>query len=96
MRYATWKLNFSNPDLGTGPESKIIELGTSAQGAFSLGEVQDGGLIIGYVFAEVDASELSDWQFGWITQEEVLLYGKQLNPAATLDEAGFIVMPMSE
>lgn len=94
MRYATWKLKFDETGYGIGPEQAITELGGSATGSFSIGDIQSDGLIVGYVDADLDASSLSEWEFSFVTQEAALSLALELNEAATLDESGFIVMPM--
>jgi hypothetical protein len=68
MNYATWKLNFTDPNYGTGPEDKIAELGFGAEGAWVAGEVENGGTILGYVTEPVDETELTTWELTNITR----------------------------
>ena len=93
MNYATWKLNFANPNYGTGPEEKIQELGFGAEGAWVSGEVENGGTILGYVTEALDESELTTWDFANITQAEALAFATAINPDAFLTDEGRIAVP---
>jgi len=90
VNYATWKLNFTNPNYGTGPEDKIGELGFAAEGAWVSGQVEDGGTILGYVTEEVDPSELTEWEFTNLTEAEALAFAQAIDPTATVLEDGRI------
>lgn len=94
MNYATWKLNFANPDYGTGPENTIAELGGSAEGGFSLGSIELGAQIVGYVDAVLDTTGLSTWEFAYITQEQALTLALEVSPDAYLAQDGRIGFPM--
>jgi hypothetical protein len=94
MNYATWKLNFDNPDYGTGPEDKIAELGGQAEGAWVAGEVENGGFILGYVSEPQDESELESWSFANITEEEALAFAQAIDPEAYLLDDGRIAGPI--
>ncbi len=94
MNYATWKLNFTDPQYGTGPEDKISELGFQAEGAWVAGEITDGGTILGYVTEAIDPAELTEWQFQNLTQEEALAFAKAITPDAYLLEDGRIAAPI--
>ena len=96
MNYATWKLNFANPEYGTGPEDKIAELGFGAEGAWCAGEIEDGGTILGYVTEPVDESELTAWEVTNISQLEALEFCLAINPAAYLLPNGKITAPLEE
>jgi hypothetical protein len=96
MNYATWKLNFSDPNYGTGPEDKIAELGFGAEGAWAAGEVENGGTILGYVTEPVDESELTAWEVTNITEAEALEFCLAVNPEAYLLPDGRITAPMAE
>jgi hypothetical protein len=96
MNYATWKLNFTNPEYGTGPEEKILELGGTAQGAWVDGIAEDQGTIIGYLDSPQDEVELQAWQFQNISQEEALDFCLSINPEAYLLEDGRITAPIEE
>ena len=94
MNYATWKLNFDNPEYGTGPELKIADLGFGAVASWVNGEPADGGVILGYVTEPQDESELTAWDFQNITQAEALAFCTALNPEAYLTDEGTIVAPV--
>ena len=96
MNYATWKLNFSNPDYGTGPEDKVAQLGFSAEGAWANDSVENGATILGYVSEELNETKLDAWQFQNISQEEALDFCKLLNPKAYLLSDGRITTPIEE
>jgi hypothetical protein len=95
MNYATWKLNFTNPNYGTGPEDRIAELGFGAEGAWAAGQ-PDGGIVLGYVTEPQDESELTAWDFTNITQSEALDFCLALNPEAYLLDDGRITAPIED
>jgi hypothetical protein len=94
MNYATWKLNFTDPNYGTGPEYKIAELGFGAEAGWSNGEVSQGGTVLGYVTEAQDESELTPWNFTNITQEQALAFCLAINPEANLLPDGKITAPL--
>jgi hypothetical protein len=96
MNYATWKLNFTDPNYGTGPEDKVAELGFSAEGGWLDGQITTGGTILGYVTEPQDESQLTDWEFTNITEAEALAFCQALNPNAYLRPDGKITAPVEE
>jgi hypothetical protein len=96
MNYATWRLNFANPEYGTGPEHKIAELGYGAFGAWVAGQVENGGIILGYVTEPQDESQLTAWDFTNITQVEAIAFCQEINPQAYLSPNGTIIAPLEE
>ena len=96
MNYATWKLNFADPEYGTGPEDKIAELGFGAEGAWVAGEIENGGIILGYVTEPVDESELTAWEVTNITGAEALEFCLAINPEAYLLPDGRITAPYED
>ena len=96
MNYATWKLNFTDPNYGTGPEDKIAELGFGAEGAWVAGQVENGGTILGYVTEPVDESELTAWEVTNITEAEALEFCLALDSEAYLLPDGRITAPIEE
>jgi hypothetical protein len=94
VNYATWKLNFTDPKYGTGPENKIAELGFGAEGAWVDGEIENGGTILGYVTEPQDESELTAWQFKNISQLEAMEFCLAINPDAYLLPDGRITAPI--
>jgi hypothetical protein len=96
MKYATWKLNFTDPNYGTGPEDKIAELGFSAEGGWVDGQVEDNGTILGYVTGEPDAAQLTAWNFAYKTEAEALAFCQAINSEAFLAEDGRIGAPMED
>ena len=93
MNYATWKLNFADPDYGTGPEEKIVQLGFGAEAGWVSGEVQNGGIVLGYVTEPQDESELTIWDYKNITEAEALSFCQAINSEAFLLEDGRIGTP---
>jgi hypothetical protein len=93
MNYATWKLNFSDPEYGTGPEYKVIEMGFVVEPVLIDGSAEDGGTIIGYASAKLDEIELEAWQFQNITAEEALDFCQVVNENAYLTEEGRLAVP---
>jgi hypothetical protein len=96
MNYATWKLNFINPEYGTGPEDKIVKLGFSAESAWVQGEAENGGIILGYVSEAQDVKKLSAWKFANITESEALDFCLAINPEAYLLDDGRIAAPIEK
>ena len=96
MNYATWKLNFTDPKYGTGPEDRIAELGFGAEGAWVAGAVENNGTILGYVTEPVDESELTTWQVTNITEAEALAFCVAINPEAYLLPDGRIAAPFED
>ena len=96
MNYATWKLNFVDPNYGTGPEDKIAELGFAAEASWVSGEIENGGTIFGYVTEVLDESTLSAWEFSNINQQEALDFCLALNSKAYLLPDGRITASLSE
>jgi hypothetical protein len=96
MNYATWKLDFTDPNYGTGPEDKIAELGFGAEGAWVAGQLENRGTILGYVTEAQDESELTTWDFINITEAEALAFCQAINPEAYLLPDGRITAPIEE
>jgi hypothetical protein len=93
MNYATWKLNFADPKYGTGPEQAIVEMGLMAEGAWVQGEVEEGGIILGYTTGPVDETELAAWEVTNITEQEALDFCILINSKAYLADDGRITVP---
>ena len=94
MNYATWKLNFDEPEYGTGPEAAIEALGVAVEASWSDGEPQNGGVILGYLDQPVDELLLAPWELTNITQEEALDFCQALNENANVLPDGRIVAPV--
>jgi hypothetical protein len=90
MKYATWKLNFTDPKYGTGPESIIADQGHRAEAAWVDGQVEAGGTILGYITGNVDATQLTLWEYTELTQEEALAFAQRINSEAFLLNSGYI------
>jgi hypothetical protein len=88
MKYATWKLNFDDPNYGTGPEVSIIEQGGTAEGGLSHGNVTKGAKILGYFTGE--PTELQAWDFTEITQQEALDFVLAIDNTAFVNDHGRI------
>jgi hypothetical protein len=96
VNYATWKLNFADPNYGTGPEDKIAELGFGAEASWTNGPVENGGTILGYLTEPQDELELTTWEFTNITEAEALAFCQAINPEAYLLPDGRITAPIEE
>jgi len=94
MKYATWILNFDDPNYGTGPEASIAEQGESAEGSFAEGDITKGARILGYFTGE--PTEVEAWSFTEITQQEALDFVLALDDTAYLAEDGRINIVMEE
>ena len=91
MKYATWKLNFTNPEYGTGPENSITLQGGKAEGAYANGEITEGAEILGYYTGTPTA--LSAWSFKKLTEAKALEFVQGIDPEAYLDGDGRIIVP---
>jgi hypothetical protein len=96
MNYATWKLNFTNPEYGTGPEDKISELGYHAESAWADGQVENGATIMGYLTQPQDETKLTTWEFKNISQLEALEFCLAITPQAYLLPDGRITAPIED
>ncbi len=96
MNYGTWKLNFTNPEYGTGPEDKIAELGFDAEASWVSGEAENEATILGYVTGAQNEAELTAWDFRNITQAQALEFCLAINPEAYLLPDGRITAPYSD
>jgi fructose-1,6-bisphosphatase/sedoheptulose 1,7-bisphosphatase-like protein len=94
MRYATWKLNYTDSLYGIGPEDSIIAQGGSAEGCISDAAVELGGTILGYFTGQ--PTDLDNWQFQEITQQEALAFAQSVNNSAIINSDGKIVISDSE
>ena len=91
MKYATWILNFADPEYGTGPEDSINAQGGTAEGAYSNGDVTQGAEILGYYTGTPVA--LSAWSFKKLTEAKALEFVQGIDPEAYLGEDGRILVP---
>lgn len=88
MRYAKWKINFSdNPNEGTGPDSFVIS-GT-VEGGFEIAPFE----IVGYLSDDVEISEFHKWEMTELSQEQALELALESNKEAFITEAGRISIP---
>jgi len=94
MTYATWKLNFTDPNYGTGPEPAIVKQGATAEGAHTNGDVTTGAKILGYFTG--NPKNLAAWDFEELTQEQALDFVLSVNPDAYFLDDGRIVAPMPD
>ena len=94
MKYATWKLNFTNPEYGTGPEDSITLQGGTAEGSYANGDVTQGAEILGYYTGTPTA--LSAWSFKKLTQAKALEFVEAIDPEAYLAEDGRILVPVND
>lgn len=93
MRYATWRLDWADPQYGTGPESLIVERGGTARGIVANPDVVTG-TILGVVSGDFDTTGLDLWGFTEIATDAALAFAQQIAPEATLDDDGQIVWPL--
>lgn len=93
MKYALWSLKEDEPNYLTGPESKIVEMGGSAEASWTNGIVEHSADILGYVNGEFDVTELAHWDYKEISQEQALAFCQSINPEAYLLTDGRIAAP---
>jgi len=94
MKYATWILNFSDPQYGTGPEPSIVLQGGTAEGSMPDGDVTDGGKILGYFTGE--PTGLEAWSFTELTQDEALAFVTAIDDTAYVADDGRINVKIVE
>ena len=94
MKYATWVLNFDDPNYGTGPEASIVEQGGTAEGAYAEGDITNGARILGYFTGE--PTELEAWSFTELTEQEALDFVLALDETAYVGEEGKIEVVIEE
>jgi hypothetical protein len=95
MKYAKWKLDFTNdPHYGIGPDSIVADRGDTIEGAFFVGEPKDW--IYGYLNDDFDFTGLEAWQVTEVTREDMLNQALLLNSECYVDEHGRIIAPMSD
>jgi hypothetical protein len=94
MKYATWILNFSSSNEGTGPEASIAKQGFSAEGIYSNGDITNGGKIFGYFTGT--PSNLQEWNFVELSQEQALDFVLALDASAYVAEDGKIQVQIKE
>jgi hypothetical protein len=94
MKYATWILDFTNPDYGTGPEASIVAQGGTANGGVASGNIVEGAEILGYFTGE--PTGLETWNFTELTQEEALAFVVAIDSSAYVAENGKIQVELIE
>lgn len=94
MKYATWKLNFTDPMYGTGPEPSIADQGGSAEGAYLNGDVTQGAKILGYFTGA--PTDLEAWGFTEITQQEALDFVLVIDETAYVADDGKIAVVVKD
>jgi len=96
LNYATWKLNFTDPNYGTGPEDTIADLGFGAEGSWVSGQAENGGTILGYLTEPADETQLTTWEVKNINQAEALAFCLAINAKAYLLPDGRITVPIED
>jgi len=94
MKYATWTLNFTDPDYGTGPEPVIVSQGGTAEGSIPDGDVTEGAEILGYFTGE--PTGLDAWSFTELTQDEALAFVTAIDNTAYVADDGRINVEIVE
>ena len=94
MKYATWILNFSDPNYGTGPEPVIVSQGGTAEGSIPDGDVTEGAEILGYFTGE--PTGLDAWSFTELTQDEALAFVTAIDDTAYVADDGRIAVEIVE
>jgi hypothetical protein len=88
MKYATWKLDFTNALYGIGPEDSIANQGGSAEASWVAGQAHQGGTILGYFIGS--PLDLENFEFTEITSEDALAFAQQINATAFFENDGRI------
>jgi hypothetical protein len=89
MKYATWKVYFSdNSQYGHTPETIIRERGGTAEGM-----VGNNELIIGYISDNADLTGLEEYEAVEVTSEQALDFAIQFNAGCYMSDNGKINLP---
>ena len=94
MKYATWILDFTNPDYGTGPETSIVTQGGTVKAGMANGNTTEGAEILGYFTGE--PADLETWSFTELTQEEALAFVTAIDSTAYVADDGKIQVELKE
>lgn len=91
MKYATWVLNWNDPEYGTGPESAASA--GSIEAGPALGEVTEGAAILGYATDDINFAAFGPWAMTEISQQQALDLALALDAGAFIHESGRIGFP---
>ena len=94
MKYATWILDFTDPEYGTGPEQEIVNQGGTAEGGIANGDITQGAEILGYFTGE--PIDLETWSFTELTQDEALAFVTAIDSTAYVADDGKIQVEIVE
>lgn len=94
LKYFIWKLDFTDPNHGTGPQSAAKEQGAELLASqFANPDVYTGP-ILGYLLSgDIKPGSLDQWQVQELTQAEALAFAQAIAPDAYLMEDGIITVP---
>lgn len=90
MIYATWNLEFSDPQYGTGPEQQLANRGVLAEAGWTDELVENGGNILGYLSDSVNESDFENWNLKVVPESKALEFCKKIDSRATLMDDGKI------
>jgi len=94
VKYATWILDFTDPEYGTGPEQEIVNQGGTAEGGIANGDITQGAEILGYFTGE--PIDLETWSFTELTQDEALAFVTAIDSTAYVADDGKIQVEIVE
>lgn len=86
--FALWRLDWSDPMYGTGPESEIANRGGRAEGI--VGPDILSADILGTVTGDFDTEGLEAWAFRRISTDEARAFLATFS-TMTIDEAGQVI-----
>lgn len=94
MRYFIWRLNWADPNHGTGPEELASQDGACLEASMFANPDTVSGDILGYLTSgDIDVLAFAAWMLIEKSQEEALAFAQAINPAAYLLESGIITAP---
>lgn len=91
MRYITYKLVW-RAGYGYGPDEVLSDHDSKISGIVASPNVYDG-LILAYLYGDIDLSLLENWSAVELTEGEALAFVKDINSDATLNTDGLIEFP---
>lgn len=97
LGYVAWKLDWTNPKYGTGPEEAANAQGVVLSASMFVEPDEYTGAILGYIVSgTIQPGSLDKWHITELTQDEALAFAQSIVPDAYLMPDGVITVPTPE
>ena len=94
LGYATWKLDWTDPQHGTGPEATAAAQGVALSASMFVSPDEYTGAILGYVLSgAIQPGTLDKWHVTELSQAEALAFAQGVAANAYLLPDGVITIP---